>query len=145
MVAITTTTRKELDLFTQSDSIYEAGLKNLPDNALLLNNFAYSLSERDIRLDEALQMSQKAITLEPDNAAYQDTYGWIYYKLGQYNKAEEYILKSLELRPKSAVVLDHMGDVYFKMGKIDTAKKYWKMSIEIQPDNQSVLDKIANN
>ena len=136
---------EELDLFTQSDSIYEAGLKNLPDNALLLNNFAYSLSERDIRLDEALQMSQKAITLEPDNAAYQDTYGWIYYKLGQYNKAEEYILKSLELRPKSAVVLDHMGDVYFKMGKIDTAKKYWKMSIEIQPDNQSVLDKIANN
>ena len=71
--------------------------------------------------------------------------GWIYFKLKDYKKAEDFILKSLQLRPSSAVVLDHMGDIYYNLNDIDTAKKYWKKSIEIQPDNPSVLDKIANN
>jgi len=136
---------EELDLFVQSDSIYEVGISRLPDNALLLNNYAYSLSERDIRLEKALEMAQKAIEKEPDSPAYLDTIGWIYYKLNKYSEAEIFILRSLELRPKSAVVLDHMGDVYFKLGDINKARDYWKKSIEIQPDNQTVLDKIANN
>ena len=136
---------EELDLFKQSDEVYEDGVKNLPDNALLLNNFAYSLSERDTRLQEALEMSQKAIELEPENAAYLDTIGWIYFKLKNYKNAESYILQSLELRPNSAVVLDHLGDIYYNLNDISQAKMHWKKSIEIQPDNQSVLDKIANN
>jgi len=136
---------EELDLFEQSDDVYEEGIKHLPDNALLLNNFAYSLSERDVRLQEALEMSQKSNDLEPDNAAYLDTIGWIYFKLKEYQKAENFILKSLKLRSSSAVVLDHMGDIYYNLNDIEQAKVYWKKSIEIQPDNQSVLDKIANN
>lgn len=136
---------EELDLFAESDKVYEEGIKNLPENALLLNNFAYSLSERNTRLHEALEMSQKAIELEPDNAAYLDTIGWIYFKLKNYAEAENYILQSLEIRPNSAVVLDHLGDIYYNLNDITQAKIYWKKSIEIQPDNQSVLDKIANN
>lgn len=136
---------EELDLFEQSDEVYEEGIKNIPDNALLLNNFAYSLAERNIRLPDALEMSQKAIELEPDNAAYLDTIGWIYFKLKEYKNAENFILKSLDLRPNSAVVLDHLGDVYYNLNDINLAKVFWKKSIEIQPDNKSVLDKIANN
>jgi tetratricopeptide (TPR) repeat protein len=134
-----------LNLFSQSDSVYEAGLKNLPENALLLNNYAYSLSERNLRLDEALKMAQKAIEIEQENGAYLDTIGWIYFKLNQLSEAEHYILKSLQLRPNSPVVLDHMGDVYFNMDNIEKAKTYWKKSIELAPDNQLILDKIANN
>lgn len=136
---------EELDMFAQSDSVYEEGLKSLPDNALLLNNFAYSLSERGLRLQDALKMSKKAIDFDPESSAYLDTYGWILFKLKDYIKAKEYILKSIQRRPKSAVVLDHLGDVYYGLGDLTNAKKYWKMSIEIKPDNPTVLNKIANN
>lgn len=136
---------EELNMFSKSDSIYQIAVQNLPENALLLNNFAYSLSERNIRLEEALAMSEKSNLLEPDNAAYLDTIGWIYFKLKNYEEAKIYIHKSINSRPNSAVVLDHLGDVYYEMGDISEAKKYWKKSIELQPDNQTVLEKIANN
>jgi Flp pilus assembly protein TadD len=129
---------ERLEMFAQCDSLYEAALKHLPDNDLILNNFSYSLSERDLQLERALEMAKKAVSKRPKNAAYLDTIGWIYYKLGDYVKAEKYIKESVELRQNSAVVLDHLGDVYFKMGNQSEAQKYWLKSLELDKNNKVV-------
>jgi tetratricopeptide (TPR) repeat protein len=135
---------EELDMFAQSDSVYEKGLKLLPNNALLLNNYAYSLSERGLRLEESLKMSEKSLELAPDNSSYLDTIGWILFKLHKYEEARDYILQSIRLRPNSPIVLDHLGDVYFKLGDNANARKYWEKAIELKPDNPTVKEKIAN-
>jgi len=136
---------EELGLFAQSDSVYEAGIKLLPDNALLLNNYAYTLSERDMQLRRALEMSTKANKIIPENAAYLDTMGWIYFRMKNYPEAKKYIMASINIRSDSAVVLDHLGDVYYELNDIEQAKIYWKKSIEILPDNPTIKDKITNN
>ena len=66
--------------WSECDSVYEKALLIDSSNALLNNNFAYSLSERGIKLDLALKMAKIAITAEPNNSAYLDTIGWIYFK-----------------------------------------------------------------
>ncbi len=131
-----------LKMYARCDSVYELAIKRLPDNALILNNFAYSLSERNIRLQEALKMAQKAISIQPDNSAYLDTIGWIYYKLGQYPEAAQYIQKAVDSGEASAVVLEHLGDVYASLGQTEQAKTYWQKSIEMDPDNQTLIKKL---
>ncbi len=135
---------EELDMFAQSDSVYEKGLKLLPNNALLLNNYAYSLSERGLRLEVSLEMSRKSLELAPENSSYLDTIGWILFKLHKYEEARDYILQSIRLRPNSPIVLDHLGDVYYKLGDYSNARKNWEKAIELKPDNPTVKEKIAN-
>jgi len=133
---------ESLKMYAQSDSIYELGIHRLPDNDLLLNNFSYSLSERNIRMQEALEMSQKALVAQPENAAYLDTIGWIYFKLGRLAEAEESIKKSIEQRDGSSVVIEHLADVYSAMGKSELAKTYYKQALEMDQTNEELKLKL---
>jgi tetratricopeptide (TPR) repeat protein len=132
----------EMDHHADSDSIYERALKLDPKNHLVLNNYAYSLSERGIQLDRALRMSKDALSQQPENQSYLDTYGWIYYKKGEYKEAEKWVRKAVELGSTSAVVIEHLGDIYFRMADRDKAMSYWKKALENDPANQSLKTKI---
>lgn len=128
--------------FSLSDSLFGKVLILDPTNATVLNNFAYSLSERGIRLEEAKRMSAESLKAEPENAAFLDTYGWICYQLKDYGNAEYYIKKSIETGDASAVVLDHLGDVYQAMGKPDEAIVWWKKAKAKDPALKGVAEKL---
>ena len=111
---------------TKAFDAYDRTLRNNPDNALVLNNYAYYLSLRGERLEEALEMAIRANELEPDNVYYTDTYAWVLYKLGRYKEAEKMMKKCLGLeKDPSGANLEHYGDILFKLGKTDEAKTYW--------------------
>ena len=106
---------------------YDRTLRNNPDNALVLNNYAYYLSLRGERLEEALEMAIHANELVPDNVYYTDTYAWVLYKLGRYNEAEKIMKKCLGLEKNpSGANLEHYGDILLKLGKESEAMEYWK-------------------
>jgi tetratricopeptide (TPR) repeat protein len=128
--------------YQKSDSLYEEALLIDPHSALLLNNYSYSLSERGLQLNRALEMSSSAVTSEPGNSAYLDTYGWICYRLGQYQQAQEYIEKAIAAASASAVVYEHMGDVYFRMGNQQKAVTTWKKALEMDSTNEELRKKI---
>jgi tetratricopeptide (TPR) repeat protein len=119
------------EAWAQCDSVYSLALKSSPDNALINNNYAYSLSKRAIRLDEALAMAKIAITAEPKNSSYLDTFGWVYYQLGDYENAKKYIAEALQAGGDKGVILDHYGDVLFKLGKKNEAISSWKKAFEL--------------
>jgi tetratricopeptide (TPR) repeat protein len=133
-----------LHRYQESDSLYEEGLKLDPKSALLLNNFGYSLAERGLQLQRALEMSKQAITAEPDNSAYLDTYGWIFFRLEKYTDAALYIEKSIAVGKASAVVHEHLGDVYFKLGRKEQALELWKKTLEMDPKNEAAKEKILH-
>ncbi len=135
----------ELDEKEKSAGYYEKALKIQPDNSVILNNYGYSLSVRGERLDDALEMVNKALETDPENGAFLDTIGWVYYKLGDYDKALEYIKKSAAIRGGSAEVLEHLGDVYEKLGQMDLAIENWKKAMELDPDRESLTTKLQNN
>jgi len=93
------------------DELYVELLAGNADDSQALNNYGYALAERGIRLEKALDMAKRANELEPDNAAYLDTMGWIYFRMGLLEKAKIYISRSLELESDSEVVREHMDEV----------------------------------
>lgn len=131
-----------LKRYEESEAMYEKALKINPDDPFILNNYAYNLSVREIKLDKALAMAKKAIQKDPKNANFLDTIGWIYFKLKDYEFARDYISRSLEVNSGSAVVNDHLGDVYEAMKDKTNALKYWKKAYELSPNSQNIKEKI---
>jgi tetratricopeptide (TPR) repeat protein len=124
------------------DSTYEKALSIDSTNALVNNNYAYSLSERGIKLDNALKMAEIAIAAEPLNSSYLDTIGWVYFKLGEYQKAKDYIEQAIKAGGESSVMLEHLGDITFKLGNKDQAIKIWEKSYSLDSSNNRVKIKI---
>ena len=111
----------------------------------MLNNYAYYLSLQGRDLDKAKKMAEKAVELDPDNASNQDTYGWVLYKLGQYEEALEWIGKSVNNHnTDNAEVLEHYGDVLFKLGREEEALEYWKRAFEAGEGGSEFLEQKAN-
>lgn len=132
----------KLNSWNKSDSLYESALREYPENALLLNNYSYSLTERGIQLDRALKMVKKALEKEPDNSAYLDTIGWIYFKIGDYQLALKYIKQATDSDDASSEVIEHLGDIYMKLGKPEEARRSWEKALEMDPDNTELKQKI---
>jgi len=105
---------------------YDKSLQLKEANPYVLNNYAYYLSLSGESLDKAEQMARKAVNLEPDNSSFQDTYGWVLFKLGKYQEAHEWIGKALEDKEgASGEVLEHFGDALYKLGDPNQALEYW--------------------
>ena len=127
----------------RAEQLYAKLLKQYPGLPVVLNNYAYHLAVRNIRLPEALDMALKAIKEEPQNAAYLDTAGWIYFRMGEYEKARDLIEKSVNSRSASAEVAEHLGDVYEKLGNLEKALQYWKRALDQDSSRTAIKDKIT--
>jgi len=132
----------ELKRPDESDTIYEKALQIDPKNHLLLNNYGYSLADRGLQLDRALRMSKEAVSQQPDNQSYLDTYGWIYFRMGNYTEAEKWIKKAIDLGSKSPVIHEHLGDIYFKLSDKDKAVEYWQKALNFDSSNEELKQKI---
>ena len=124
------------------DSLYQKALSLDPENAVVLNNFSYSLATRGKDISKALEMVQKALTKEPKNGAFLDTMGWIYYKMGRYKQALKFVKASTETREPSAEVFEHLGDIYHKLGNVKKARLYWKKALGKDKTNRRLLQKL---
>lgn len=134
---------EQLKMYNAADSLYQYALKKYPDEAILLNNYSYSLSERGIKLNEALKMALRALNKNPDNGAYLDTVGWIYYQLGDFKTALTYIKKAVDNREDSPVVIEHLGDIYSKLGNFSKAREYWQKAYEMDSSNMTLKEKLG--
>tara|TARA_Y100001968_G_scaffold246993_1_gene231387 strand:- start:606 stop:1388 length:783 start_codon:yes stop_codon:yes gene_type:complete len=132
--------------YVKSDSLFKVLMVQDDNDALTLNNYAFSLCERDSSnndtIEYALELSNKALRIEPNNAAFLDTMGWIYYRMGNYNLAEHYIKDSIDIDDTNSIVLEHLADVYVKKNNINYALKYYKLALLNDPENSQTKLKI---
>lgn len=129
----------------ESDEAYQKALELNPKNATVLNNYAYYLALRGIRLKDAEAMSAKSLTLRPDEPTFLDTYGWILYRKGEYAKAKEYIQKALDKNPDAdGTLYDHLGDIYYKLNDKEKAIEFWKKAKEKGTENTWIDKKIQD-
>lgn len=127
----------------QSDQAYDRSIELNPENHNALNNYAWHLTERETRLEEAEQMAQEALRLEPDNPSYLDTAGWVCYKMGQYEQAHTFIRASLDTGRAGAEVMEHMGDVLDKMDRQEEARRWWREAYEKDSSKAHLMDKLS--
>ncbi len=131
-----------LKRFAESDSTYERALRIDPESPFVLNNYAYSLAERNVQIQRALAMSKKSLEKDSTNTSYLDTYGWILYKLEKYEEAKIYIEKAISLGEANAVIYEHLGDIYKKLNQPEKAKEYWNKALLMDEKNTALKEKI---
>jgi len=126
----------ELDLL---ESDLQTILEQEPTNAQVLNALGYTLADRTNRYDEALQYIQRAIELEPDDAAVVDSMGWVHYRLGDYNKAIKHLRRASELS-RDPEIAAHLGEVLWVSGDKKGALEAWENSLKENPDDKVLIN-----
>jgi tetratricopeptide (TPR) repeat protein len=101
-----------------------------PDFSEALNYLAYTWAEENRNLKEALSMAIKANTLRPDNGYYLDTLGWVYFKMGDYEKALMLLERAAVVAGEDPVILEHLGDALVKRGRTTDAWKVYGQAVE---------------
>lgn len=114
-------------------------LKTEPNNAVALNALGYTLADKTSRLMEAFDLISKAHELNPNNPAILDSMGWVYYRMGNFEKSIEY-LNSAYLQFPDPEVAAHLGEVLWQSGDKDGARTIWQESLKKESTNTIVQD-----
>ncbi|MCG3205403.1 MAG: Lipopolysaccharide assembly protein B [Elusimicrobia bacterium] len=118
-----------------------AAIRLKPDFDMALNYLGYSFADKNMNLDEAEQLVMDAMALEPDNPAYLDSMGWVYYRQGKYEKAKDFLTEAAS-RVRDATIFDHYGDVLFSLNQKAEAVQAWEQAIRINPKFPHLRSKI---
>ncbi|HEY1732239.1 MAG TPA: tetratricopeptide repeat protein, partial [Terriglobales bacterium] len=116
--------------YDKAEESFHKVLADDPKDAMTLNYLGYMLADRGTRLDEALGYIRRAVALDPQNGAYLDSLGWVYYKMGNYDLAEENLRRASERMGDDPTIHDHLGELYMKTGRVKLAATHWERSLE---------------
>lgn len=131
-------------------AMYDSALVYNNGNEMCLNNYAYFLALDNEQLDKAERMSAYTVESRPEEATFLDTYAWILFLKGDYEKAREYIDKALQHiadreEDDNSSLYDHAGDIYYHLGLTAVAVGYWQEALKMNPENADLIKKkIAN-
>jgi Tfp pilus assembly protein PilF len=119
-------------------------------NASALNYLGYMLADQGLRLQEASGYIERAVALEPNNYAFLDSLGWVYFRMNRLDDAETQLRRSVQIMSKDPTIHDHLGDVYFKKGKLKEAIAEWQSTVkqigtssptDVEPDELAKVQK----
>jgi tetratricopeptide (TPR) repeat protein len=115
-----------------------------PANAAEAYNYiGFMWAEHNLHLDEAEEMIGRALQLDPNNGAYLDSLGWVFYRKGKYEEALDELLRAAQsLTRDDPIVFEHIGDTYSKLDRVPQALEFWQKAIALEPGNKLLADKI---
>lgn len=116
-------------------------LANNPSNARALNALGYTLADRTDRYREALQYIEQAYRQTPDDPAVIDSMGWVHFRLGNLEKAREYLQKAYDMT-QDAEIAAHLGEVIWVMGEHRQARALWDKARKKTPGNAVLEDTV---
>ncbi len=115
--------------YEPAEQFFRQALELEPESAMTLNYLGYMMADKGKQLPEALRLIRKAVELEPMNGAFLDSLGWAYFKMGEYELAEENLRQAVERDQTDPTVHDHLGDLYEKTGRTRLAAAQWELSL----------------
>ncbi len=130
--------------YEKADRDLIESLKMYPNEPYTLNYLAYSWLERNYKIDEAIDMIQKAHKQKENDPYITDSVGWGFYLIGDYINAEKYLKKALQLMPDDPIVNDHYGDVLWKLDKKLQAKYYWQAVLGLEETEDEMKSKVKS-
>lgn len=105
-----------------------------PDYHHAYNALGYSLADRNLRLDEARQLVEKALKQAPQDPMIQDSMGWVEFRSGNYAEAVRLLRSAFQAQPDPEIAA-HLGEALWQMNQRDSAQEIWKASLRLDPDN----------
>ncbi|MFA6636636.1 MAG: tetratricopeptide repeat protein [Candidatus Omnitrophota bacterium] len=110
----------------------------------IYNYLGYIYAEDGRDLDAAEDLIGRALAEDPENGAYLDSLGWVYYKRGEFEKALQTIKKAAEYLPSDPAVREHLGDIYYSMSEIKKAVEEWKRALKNGAEKEGIERKIED-
>lgn len=101
------------------------------------NALGYALADRGVRLQEAKELVQKALSLAPNDPFIQDSLGWVEFRLGNRAEAVRLLELAFQKRP-DAEIAAHLGEVLWSLGQQDRAREFWLQGLQRSPDNTTL-------
>ena len=128
--------------YEKADQDLLYALKINPEDAYVLNYLAYSWLERDYKINEAIEMLEKAYAYKNNDPYIIDSIGWAYYLVNDYLKAEKFLKRAVELMPNDPIVNDHYGDILWKLDRKIQARYFWKNVLDMKDAESNLIEKI---
>jgi tetratricopeptide (TPR) repeat protein len=113
-----------------------------PEHADALNFLGYSYAEKGIKLEEARTLITRALEIKPNNGYITDSLGWVYFKMGRYEKAIETLEKAVGFLKDDPILYEHLGDAYHAKSKKLKAVEAWKRAIEYHEKEEGLKERI---
>ena len=133
----------KLKKYEDAYSWFDKVVKVDPQNYLAMNNYAYYLSLRSIKLDVAEKLSSLVVQNNPNNATYLDTYAWVLFKKKDFQLAKFYQESALSnSTEENPVLVEHYGDILFFLNEKDKAVKQWEKSLKMGNPSKVLPEKI---
>jgi tetratricopeptide (TPR) repeat protein len=123
-------TREEQGNDVGAEAAARDALALAPTDPRVLNFLGYLLADHNRSLEEALGLIRRALDKDPNNGAYVDSMGWVYYRLGRLEEARKELERAVTLTGGDPVVHEHLGDVYKDMRLKELAKEQYKLSLQ---------------
>ncbi len=121
--------------------LMEAQLKRVielaPNSQHAYNALGYSYADRNIHLPEALSLIEKALQIAPEDPFILDSLGWVKFRLGQHEEAEQALRRAYQLRADPEIAI-HLGEVLWIAGKHEDARAFWRDAKSKDADNESL-------
>ena len=114
-------------------------------NPDILNYLGYSWLEQGRNIEQAADMIIKAYKKQPYEGHIIDSVGWVYFRLGMYNKAVAFLEQASSLNPGNAVINDHLGDAYWFAGRKNEAIFQWNHALDLKEDADSIDKKVIRS
>lgn len=112
------------------------------NHADAMNYLGYLDAEAGVNLDEARTLIARALELDPENGAYLDSLGWVYYKMGKLDQAIRFLEDAAAHEESDPVVFDHLGEAHFARGHWDDARRHWQRALELDPGQVLIQEKL---
>lgn len=125
------------DNWEEAEADFRRALDLNPGHPQVLNYLGYSMVEKRVNLDEALDMIERAVAEEPDSGHIVDSLGWALYRLGRYDEAIDHMERAAELMPTDPVINDHLGDVLWAVDRRVEARFHWRRALSLHESDPS--------
>ncbi|OUV98978.1 MAG: hypothetical protein CBD16_09110, partial [Betaproteobacteria bacterium TMED156] len=113
-----------------------------PDHANGLNALGYSLADRGENLSEAKRLIKAALIFSPNDPHIIDSMGWLYYRMGDLVKAEEYLAVAFANQPDPEISA-HYGEVLWMLSSKEEALTIWKIGFKQNANNKTLLETLT--
>ncbi|MEO8654577.1 MAG: tetratricopeptide repeat protein [Ramlibacter sp.] len=130
---------EKMDKLVDMERLLRQVIALKPDYQHAYNALGYSLAERGIRLPEAKELIQKALTYAPDDPFITDSLGWVEFRMGNKDEAARILETAYKSRP-DADIAAHLGEVYWSLGQRDRAQSVWKEGLLLNAENETLLE-----
>ncbi|MBM3540767.1 MAG: tetratricopeptide repeat protein [Alphaproteobacteria bacterium] len=110
----------------------EHALKLRPEHPYVLNYLGYMWVDQGVHLDRARDMLRRAVELRPDDGYIVDSWGWFFYRAGDFERAVQHLERAVQLKPADPVINDHLGDAYWRVGRKNEARFQWRRALTFE-------------